>query len=58
VVDGDGLRQSAQVGEPVERRGDAIFRVGWSVQSAPPRPAMVQPPLGPPPTDDEMVEQY
>lgn len=30
-----------------------IFREGWSAHSAPP-----QPPLGPPPTDDGMAEQY
>lgn len=37
---------------------DPIFREGWSVFSAPPRPVTPQPPPGPPPTDEEMAEQY
>ena len=37
---------------------DPIFREGWTVHNAPPRPATVQPPLGPPPTAEEMTEQY
>jgi len=34
---------------------DPIFREGWTMFSLPPRP---QVPLGPPPTAEEMADQY
>ena len=54
---GDGERYG-EVARGEFKPDDPIFRGGWSVHSAPRRPAKLQPPLDPPPTDEEMGEQY